>query len=127
MQTKSPTPTQYFSILQTDSRAVSQVCTKYYVVKENASSAITGITYDTAEYYITVTVTDGGKGSLVADVNIEHSADGETDKIVFTNVYEMIPENPPTGDICGMSMLFALVLLSGGGAIAMLLKKKREE
>ena len=52
------------------------------------------VTYDTARYTLTVSVTDGGKGSLVAEVTSE-----EGDALVFTNTCDAPdPEPAPSSD-----------------------------
>jgi len=53
-----------------------------YVVKETAGDAA-GVTYDSTEYTITVSVTDSGDGKLAAEIS------GES--IVFTNSYSAEP------------------------------------
>lgn len=61
----------------------TQAGTYYYVVSEKQSSGSSyGIHYDTAEYVVTVTVTDDtATGQLVASANLHR------DDIVFTNRY----------------------------------------
>ena len=57
--------------------------TYYYTVSEQGKgTTVEGITYDATEYKITVTVTDDGKGNLVA------SADRKVDELNFTNTYK---------------------------------------
>ena len=57
--------------------------TYYYTVSEQGKgTTVDGITYDATEYKITVTVTDDGKGKLVA------SADRKVDELNFTNTYK---------------------------------------
>ena len=57
--------------------------TYYYTVSEQGKgTTVDGITYDATEYKITVTVTDDGKGNLVA------SADRKVDELNFTNTYK---------------------------------------
>ena len=57
--------------------------TYYYTVSEQGKgTTVDGITYDATEYKITVTVTDDGKGELVA------SADRKVDELNFTNTYK---------------------------------------
>ena len=52
------------------------------------------VTYDDSRYTLTVSVTDGGKGSLVAEVTSE-----EGDALVFTNTYDAPdPEPTPSSD-----------------------------
>ena len=57
--------------------------TYYYTVSEQGKgTTVEGITYDATKYKITVTVTDDGKGNLVA------SADRKVDELNFTNTYK---------------------------------------
>ncbi|MDD6467619.1 MAG: FctA domain-containing protein, partial [Erysipelotrichaceae bacterium] len=59
--------------------------TYYYVIKEQSGS-VGGITYDTTEYRIQVTVEDNQKGELVASTTIIANGE-EKETIVFTNIY----------------------------------------
>ncbi len=53
-----------------------------------------GVTFDYSKYLVTVTVTDGGEGQLVADVKYEKASSGESDDyqtvdgVVFENSYK---------------------------------------
>ena len=63
----------------------------YFVVKEDASDALGGITYDTAKYYISVLVEDDGNGKLVLsaqDTSIKDTAGKPVDEISFHNTYK---------------------------------------
>ena len=61
----------------------TKAATYYYTVSEQGKgTTVEGITYDATEYKITVTVTDDGKGNLVA------SADRKVDELNFTNTYK---------------------------------------
>ena len=64
----------------------SKVGTYYYVVKENNSKPLGGITYDDSEYRIKVVVTDAG-GELKAKATVTNTAGAEVKKIVFNNTY----------------------------------------
>ncbi len=57
----------------------------YFVIKE-INSGETGITYDTAVYNMTVTVTDNGEGKLIADTVIT-DANGSEAAVKFNNVF----------------------------------------
>ncbi len=62
--------------------------TFYYIVKEKIPEAKkNGVTYDEAEYRITVTVTDNGKGLLVPETVITLSDGTAADAIEFVNKY----------------------------------------
>ncbi len=69
------------------------VGTYFFVISEDVTVNAERITFDTAKYYITVTVTDNGEGNLVASYKIKTSPDAENtvDNIKFTNVYTPKP------------------------------------
>ncbi|MBQ8381716.1 MAG: VWA domain-containing protein [Clostridia bacterium] len=58
----------------------------YYVVAEEQGD-LGGITYDSTVYRITVTVTDNGKGELIASVDMTDGSGNDVDEITFRNVY----------------------------------------
>ncbi len=62
-----------------------------YVVKENSDDALPGVTYDAAEYLVTVTVQDNGAGQLSVDrvtyVKRTATSSSTTTAITFTNTY----------------------------------------
>jgi len=62
-----------------------------FVVKEDSSAALGGVKYDSTVYYVTVTVTDDGKGNLVVtDTAIEKAVGEQRESvrtIVFANEY----------------------------------------
>lgn len=62
----------------------------YYVISENASASIGGITYDRRTYHVTVTVTDDGEGTLTAAVKYTDHANRECD-VLFENSYSPAP------------------------------------
>lgn len=70
-----------------------KVGTYYYVVTEDASAALGGVTYDNAYYLVTVVVTDT-EGVLMAAVSVTDSY-GEEKDIVFVNVYKAAPVSLP--------------------------------
>ena len=64
-----------------------QTGTYYYVVTEDATAELGGITYDTTKYQIKVVVTDNA-GALSAAVEMFSTKDGgSVDEIKFTNTY----------------------------------------
>ena len=74
-------------------RTYDRVGTHYYVIKELVpeNAANNGITYDTSEYHVTVTVTaDNVTGKLLANATIEN-ASGKAAAIEFTNSYQPKP------------------------------------
>ena len=63
----------------------------YFVVKEDASAGLGGITYDTAKYYISVLVEDDGNGKLVLSAqgtSIKDTTGKNADEIIFKNTYK---------------------------------------
>ena len=62
----------------------------YYVVKEkyDANDSIGGVTYDSAIYKVTVTVTDDGKGQLKASNIVYLRNEQSANEILFTNSYD---------------------------------------
>lgn len=64
----------------------------YYVIKELAPSegSVPGVTIDTKEIYVTVTVTDDGYGNMTATAEYRYDAAGEkVEEPTFTNTYEV--------------------------------------
>ena len=62
----------------------------YVLTLDEVNGGLTGVTYDTTEYTITITVTDNGEGKLEAD--IAYSADGSPAEAAdFTNTYTALP------------------------------------
>ncbi len=59
----------------------------HFSIYEDTSSAIPGVTYDTTKFTFTVTVTDGGEGSLVAEVTVDNGVN-DNNEIIFTNTYK---------------------------------------
>ena len=69
------------------------VGTYYYVVREaNSGKVINGITYDDTVYFVTVNVTDNGKGGLAHTVSIVDNNQAVVDTMVFTNKYEVVDQ-----------------------------------
>lgn len=61
--------------------------TYHYTIREQ-DRGIGGYTYDTAEYGITVAVSDNGDGTLSTDVSYEDASGHEIERPSFENVYE---------------------------------------
>ncbi len=62
--------------------------TYYFVIKENSTAPIGGVTYDNGEYHITVVVKDNGSGSLVVDSKpMTDKAGRPVTEITFVNTY----------------------------------------
>lgn len=62
-----------------------KVGTYYYVVTEDNSNPLGGVTYDDESYFVTIQVTDGG-GALMAKTSITDEY-GKESQIVFSNSY----------------------------------------
>ncbi len=62
----------------------------YYVISENTSAALGGITYDRRVYHVTVTVTDDGLGTLTATAKYADHSNRECD-VLFQNTYTPAP------------------------------------
>lgn len=62
----------------------------YFVVTEDDSAALGGITYDDAAYHVTVQVTDN-QGELKADIRVADESGQEKEKIEFINNYAVSP------------------------------------
>ena len=97
------------------------VGTYKYTISE-AAGTLGGVTYDSTEFTVTVTVTDPGNGKLIADV--QYSA-----PVVFTNKYvaEKTDEVIFTGDknLTGRDLAdgeFSFVLKDATGAVVELVK-----
>lgn len=68
---------------------LSKVGVYYYLIREN-DTGLGGVTYDTSEYHIKVTVTDDGTGVLKAEYNVQELTAPNT-YIEFINQYEAAP------------------------------------
>ena len=77
----------------------------YYVVSENQVATTGGITFDETKYIVTVTVTDNGKGKLVASGNVNSEAG-----IAFVNHYTPAKTS---GTLSGDKVLEGKVLGAG--------------
>lgn len=89
-----------------------------------------GVTYSTASYTITVTITlDEETNTLVATLTSNGTA--VTELIgEFENVYDVdVFDNPDTGDSSHLALWIALMLISGGAALTLRVtdKKKRRQ
>lgn len=73
----------------------------YYVVKEDTSSPMAGMTYDDTVYGIEVVVWDDGTGLLKEDIKISEIGSGQVDEIVFENSYSKViePDEPDKPEV----------------------------
>lgn len=69
----------------------------HYVVRENATKPIQGVTYDQMEYHVTVEVIDNGRGRLEAEILSLEAVDGEerydAEELRFINTYSAADTN----------------------------------
>lgn len=98
-----------------------------FTIKEDTSSEMTGITYDTTEHKITVVVKDDGMGQLKAYIQ-----DEETDKagVSFTNIFTTETtggdEPPKTSDTAQPFAMMLAMLLSAVALVAVQLQAKKK-
>lgn len=78
-----------------DTLTFDKVGTYYYVVAEDASAKLGGVTYDSSRYLVTITVTDEN-GVLTAKTSITDGF-GEEKDISFTNSYQAASVSLPLG------------------------------
>lgn len=101
----------------------------YFVLREDASAALAYVTYDTAEYRITVTVGDDGRGNLTVDdvqlQKVDEDGTAQARSALFVNTYEQ-PLQPETGRTSNLLLWFALLVI-GGGLTAMQMLRKKEQ
>ncbi len=105
-----------------------------YVLKEkNAGKKVDRVTYDDAQYLITVKVEDDGVGGLrIAEQKVTKlGSEEEVSKIVFQNTYTADPLSPPkTGDETPLFLWTALLFVSGIGfatTVVSFERKKKEQ
>ena len=73
-----------------------QTGTYRYIIREEIINRVEGVIYDDTVYAVTVTVTDGGDGALLAQTDIVCLGGDAADEIVFENVYApQDPTDPP--------------------------------
>ena len=93
-----------------------------YVVKEDTTDKKKGITYDTAEYNVTVTVTDNNDGTLSAMFIAEKGGEA-VQSIEFTNKYT--EPSPVTGDGMNIGATITIGLISLMMCLALTILKKK--
>lgn len=73
--------------------------TYYYVVEEDDSNPLENTEYDDTRYGLAVVVEDPGNGQLTANMSITEIDVGQTDEILFENIYTYVePEQPEEPD-----------------------------
>lgn len=123
-----------------DKIVLTEAGTYTYTVFEETGT-LENVTYDKTEYVVEVTVTDDGKGRLVASTPVIKKA-GSSDvvaEIVFENTYAVptpdpdptpeYPDSPQTGDTTNLGLWFALLIISSGGLMGTTLygRKRRSK
>lgn len=107
--------------------------TYYYLVCEDSSNPIEGVTYDETMYAIVINVTDDGMGQLTAAVAYSVVDGDKTDVITFTNEYvkpedptkPTDPDTPPTGDQ-GYENVYILIVASICLCTVAIIRKRRK-
>ncbi len=96
-----------------ESLKFTEAGTYYFVVKENIpAEKIKGVTYDTARYNISVTVTDNGNGSLVAqEPVISRVTDEGTENAVTIAFYNAYKGDSASLSLGGTKQLIGRTLL----------------
>lgn len=98
---------------------------RYLVRETNGGETIDDVTYDGTVYRITVEVTDDGRGSLLAAVDITTTDGTAVEAVRFVNT-SSTPDIPKTGDISLIPML-AVLVISTGGMITLLSVRRPDE
>ena len=81
---------------------IGQTYTDYVLQEVQGVTEATGITYDTKEYPLTISVSDAGNGKLTVDVKaLKEEGGAEAEAVTFTNSYAA----EGTGSISGMKTL----------------------
>ncbi len=101
---------------------IKEAGTYVYTIKELNDGA-KGITYDAAEYTVTVHVRDGGEGLFEVEI-VYSNAEGTVEKAVFENTFT--PEVPQTDDGVSAIAWFMLMIISGGLALSLIVLRKKQ-
>jgi len=72
----------------TFSLTFDEVGTYYYLIREDASDPLSGVSYDSTAYHVTVTVTDNGDGTLSAATVITDQDGSPAEKADYENLYQ---------------------------------------
>lgn len=79
--------------IQFPTQTFTEAGTYYYIIKEvNGGNTHEGVTYDSSEYHVIITVTDDGMGKLQAQRTVYHVKDGNealVNGIEFLNIYQV--------------------------------------
>ena len=103
--------------------------TYYFLVSEDSSDALEGVTYDETVYAIVVNVTDDGLGHLIATMDYSVVGGEQADLILFVNEYAepqqpTDPDTPPTGDE-GYENVYVLIVASISLCVAVIIRKRK--
>jgi len=103
---------------------------KYTIEEVTASDGYKGITYDKTVYDVTVTVTDGGEGKLIAVAKSVKQGQTEKADVVFFNKYQAAPTQvifDGTKTLNGRELKdeeFSFILTDGNGVVLETVKNK---
>ena len=103
---------------------------KYTIEEVTAPDGYKGVTYDKTVYDVTVTVTDGGEGKLVAVAKSVKQGETEKTDVVFFNKYQAAPVQvifDGTKTLNGRELQdgeFSFILTDGNGAVLETVKNK---
>ena len=103
----------------------------YFYQLTEVDSGRAYVVYSTQEYAIAVTISlDTRTNTLVADLEMNGEKVSEL-MAEFENTFDYtpdpsIPENPDTGDTSNLSVWIALMIISSGAALTLLLFRKRK-
>lgn len=96
----------------------------YFVIREDNTVDVKGITFDSTVYQIIVDVADDGKGQLEVKDMILLDGNNDVLAIEFINIYKK-PITPTTSDSINIEMWFALFMISGTMTLLIFLDRKK--
>ncbi len=101
----------------------------HLIIKEDTTAEHWRVTYDETVYYVSITVTDDGKGQLIAQTPVITVAGSEetVEKIVFTNTFTPVPVGPPTGDPMALTLWIGAMTVSGLCLLVMVFAGKKKK
>lgn len=105
----------------------------FYVKEILPAGAVGGVkdgwTYDTTAYKVELTVTEDGKGGLIASYTVDGTAvDGDSYQFAFVNSYKKPAVTPQTGDESNLTLWMAMLVVSSVSLAALILwdRKRRK-